>query len=100
MSYNIFYQPRALEEYEEAVKWYSKRSRMAAENFEAAVEERIEVLKTDPERFRKTYNEFREVTLKKYPYLLIYFVDNMKKQVIISSIFHNKRDSEAKFEEE
>lgn len=43
MSYSIAYQPRAIDDYEQAVKWYREKSKKASENFEAAVLDRIEV---------------------------------------------------------
>lgn len=96
MSYSISYQPRALREYEDAVTWYRKRSEKAAKNFIAAVEKRLAVLRTEPERYRKTYREFRAVSLLKYPYSVIYLVEEKKKMVVISSFFHNKRNPNRK----
>jgi plasmid stabilization system protein ParE len=67
MSYSVAYQQRAINEYEEAAAWYRERSVQAAENFEIAVKEKIDILRNDPTRYRKTYQEFREVKLDKYP---------------------------------
>jgi plasmid stabilization system protein ParE len=92
MSYEIAYQQRALTEFESAVNWYNKKSKLAAEKFAAAVEDRLTVLRTQPDRYRKGYKEFRETALKDYPYIIIYLVDEKKKQVVIASVFHQKRN--------
>lgn len=55
MNYSIAYQQRAIAEYEEAAKWYKERSTKTAENFEAAVNKKIDILRTNPTRYRKTY---------------------------------------------
>jgi plasmid stabilization system protein ParE len=97
MSYVILFQPKALAEYEEAVTWYRNNSIEAAENFKVAVEERLTALKSEPDRYRNTYKEFYEIALNKYPYILIYLIDETKKNVIISSVFHTKRNPDNKF---
>ncbi len=97
MSYAIGYHERALQEYESAMEWYRIRSEQAAVNFEIAVLERIDSLRTKPASFKRTYRYFREVSLKKYPFCVIYLVDEQNKRVIISSIFHHKRNPRTKY---
>ena len=53
MSYRIVYQPRAINEYEEATAWYKERSVQAAENFEAAVNSKIDFLRVHPLRYKR-----------------------------------------------
>jgi plasmid stabilization system protein ParE len=97
MSYAIGFQQKALTEYEQAVTWYVEKSRQAAGNFESALNERIDLLREDPGRYKQTYKQFREVSIKKYPYNIIYFIDDDHKQVIIFSIHHQKRNPRKKY---
>ena len=97
MSYSISYQEKAVQEYEAATEWYRERSERAVENFAIAVKEKVEVLKQAPTTFKRTYRHFHEVALKRYPYSLIYIIDEKNKQVIISSIYHHKRSPRKKF---
>jgi plasmid stabilization system protein ParE len=97
MSYLVAYQPRAIREYEAAALWYKEQSIQAAENFEIAVNKKINILRINPLRYRKTYKEFREIHLDKYPFNLIYLVDEIKITVVISSIYHHKRNPKKKF---
>ncbi len=48
MNYQIAYQQRAIAEYEAAALWYKERSIQAAENFETAVDKKINILRTYP----------------------------------------------------
>ncbi len=97
MSYLIVYQPRAVKEYEVAAAWYKERSIQAAENFEAAINKKISILRLNPSRYRKTYKEFRGIKLDKYPFNIIYLVDEINLKVIITSIYHNKRNPAKKY---
>ena len=92
MSYLIAYQPRAIAEYEASALWYKERSILAAENLESAVNKKISILRTHLTRYRKTYKEFREIRLDKYPFNIIYLVEEVKMKVIISSLYHHKRN--------
>lgn len=97
MSYTYIFEPRALTELIEAVSWYRERNKTVAENFIAATKNRIEAICTDPLRYRNTYKYFRETSLKKYPYCIVYFVDEQSAIVIITSIYHHKRNPKKKY---
>ena len=97
MSYVIAYQPGAIAEFEAAAFWYKERSIQAAENFETAVNKKISILRIQPTQYRKTYKEFREIRLDKYPFNIIYLVDEVKMKVIISSLYHHKRNPKKKY---
>ncbi len=53
MSYQIAYQQRAINEYEDAAAWYKERSVQSAENFETAVNEKINILRINPKQYRE-----------------------------------------------
>jgi plasmid stabilization system protein ParE len=97
MSYTYLFNPRAAEEYEKAFEWYQQRSEVAADNLVIEVEETIRVICQDPYRYRKIYKNLHEVSLKKYPYYLIYLVDVEQKAVSIISLFHHKRNPRKKY---
>lgn len=84
----------AAQEYENAFEWYQQRSEAAADNLIIEVEETIRAVCQDPHRYKKTYKKVYEISLKKYPYYLIYLIDDMKKVVTIISLFHHKRNPE------
>ena len=97
MSYRHIFSPAALAEYKEAVTWYQERSEMAAVNFVGAVSRKIKEICKDPERYRNTYKIFRETSLKKFPFSIIYFQDKEKKTVVLSSIFHHRKNPRRKY---
>ncbi len=97
MSYAYLFDPRAAKEYEDAFEWYQQRSEVAANNMILEVEETIRAVCEDPYRYRKTHKNLHEVSLKKYPFYLIYLIDDVKKVVTIISLFHHKRNPKKKY---
>lgn len=98
MSYRHNYQQVALDEYKETVAQYKKRNELAAENFVKEMDEAIKAICSDPTRYRNTYKNFRETSLKKFPYAVVYLVDEAKEMITISSVYHHRRNPETKYE--
>ena len=98
MSYKYIYDPIALTEYKDAVSWYNARSKKAAEIFVIEVTKKIGQICSNPFRNRNEYKSFKEISLKKYPYCIVYFVDENTKTVVITSVYHHKRNPTNKYE--
>lgn len=97
MSYAYLFVPGAAKEYENAFEWYQQRSEVAADNLIVEVEEMIRTVCENPYRYRKKHKNLYEVSLKKYPYYLIYLIDDIKKAVTIISLYHHKRNPKNKY---
>lgn len=98
MAYSFLISPAAAEEYEEAFIWYEERSSIAADSFIIAVGNAIHAACEAPHRYRNTYKKFRELTLKKYPFNLVYHIDDVRATIIIVSIYHHKRNPAGKYQ--
>lgn len=97
MAYKYSFDPVAADEYEDAFKWYEEKSEAAADNLILAVANAITAICENPYRFRNTNENLRELTIKKYPYNLIYLIDENKKIIVIISLFHHKRNPKNKY---
>jgi len=95
--YQYIFDPVAADEYEEAFKWYEQRSEIAADNLLLAVKEVLTAVCSNPHRYKNTYADLREIALKKYPYNIIYYTDDAKKTVVITSFYHHKRNPKDKY---
>ncbi len=95
--YQYVFDPLASKEYEDAFLWYEKQSTVAADNFIVAVHNSITLICSAPHRHRNLYRSFREVTLRRYPFNLIYYVDDVNQLVVIVSVYHHKRDPLRKY---
>jgi plasmid stabilization system protein ParE len=96
MSYHYKVLPAAQKEYEAALKWYRKKSLQAAENFVAAVEKTFERICQRPTWWRNAYKHYRELGVKKYPYTVIYVVEE-NELVLVTSLYHHKRNPGKKY---
>ena len=97
MAFPYIIDPIAAVEYEEAFMWYEERSPIAADGFIVAVQNAISTVCNTPERYRNSYKNLRELSLKKYPFNLIYYFDDKKQTIVIISIYHHKRSPKGKY---
>lgn len=79
----------AEEEYEAALGWYFDRSEKAATGFEAAVERAVAFLAAFPEGCPYCDDRHRYCPLKRYPYGLIYRVED--DQVRVVAVAHDRQ---------
>src|SRR4051812_38519412 len=97
MSYKYIYDPIALSEYHETITWYGERSLSAVDNFIAEVNEKIKKICAAPSLYKSVYKNSREVSLKKFPYSIVYYINAATKTIIIISIYHHKRNPKRKY---
>ncbi len=84
---------RAYLDFLEALRWYLDRSVSAALAFEAEYQKGLELIETHP-YLRPTFNGLhRRHGMKKFPYQIIYFVENNRATVV--AIVHGSRDPDA-----
>lgn len=95
--YKITLRKRAVKEYLEAIIWYKERSVQAAENFVKSVNKAFAYIEVSPQNYRIIFSHFHEIQLQKYPYTIVYFIDNDKNSIVITAIFHYKRNPKKKF---
>lgn len=97
MKYTITFRERASREYLDALLWYKARSVNTAERFVKAIDETLGNVIVNPARFRNTYKNFYEATVKKFPFSIVYFIDEIEKRIVIVSVFHFRRNPVKKF---
>ena len=97
MKYQITFRERASSEYLDSLLWYKVIITDAAERFVKAIDEALETVSVNPVRFRNTYKNFYEATVKKFPFSIVYFIDEAEKRIVVVSIFHFKRSPRKKF---
>ncbi len=97
MKYGYIYEPEAFIEYNDALMWYLERSVAAAENFANTIEEKLVDICIDPTVYRNPKKNYREISLKNYPYSIIYVIDEERNTVVITSVFHHRRAPKRKY---
>ena len=97
MGYNYVLLEEAQKEYETSLKWYMERSTSAAERFVNAIENVLSIISEHPKRWHNIYKNYYELRLKKFPFTIIYVIEENEQQVIITAIYHNKRNPKKKY---
>ena len=97
MSYQIKLNALADEELLNSFVWYEIRSEGLGEKFILSVKNKLLQISEHPFRYPVKQDEFRETGIKGFPFTIIYFVDDIKKVVLIFSIYHSKRNPNKKF---
>lgn len=97
MAYSYIFHEKAQNQYEEIVQWYLEQSPKAALGFVEAIDFALLQICKYPVRWRNTYRHFHEISLRKYPYTLIYAIDNANKTAIVYKVFHHKQHPGKKF---
>lgn len=73
MKSRCIYDPVAFKELRDAVHCYLTRNEHAAERFANEIEEKIGLISENPSRYKVTHKQFRESSLKNFPYSIVYF---------------------------
>jgi plasmid stabilization system protein ParE len=95
--FQIAYRPIAVEEYETAIAWYAERSKLAAERFVAAVNDKLDSVSRNPKQYKRIYKHYHEVSIRKYPYSIVYIIEESLQKVVIVAIYHQKRHPKKKY---
>ncbi|MEP6681662.1 MAG: type II toxin-antitoxin system RelE/ParE family toxin [Parafilimonas sp.] len=95
--YTITFRQRAIKEYAESTAWYKQHSVQACENFVTTIEAELNSIVKSPHSHRNNYKHFYEAKMKKFPFSIIYFIDQEKQVVVITTLFHHKRNPLKKY---
>jgi hypothetical protein len=95
MVFKILISKLAEIEINEAIEFYESRRKGLGKQFFTYLKGYFEIVKVDPELFAiKKQPCFRELTLKKFPFVIIYEVFN--DEIIMYSVFHTFRNPSEK----
>jgi len=97
MRYKYLLHEHAQQDYETSLEWYMERSEQAAKNFIIAVEDALQLICEHPMRWRSLYKNYHELGVKNYPFTIIYTIEKNKQLVVISSVYHHKRNPQKKY---
>ncbi len=93
MKYEIVFQPRAITEIQNSIDYYDEQQLELGEEFYNELFEYIDAIIVNP--FYKIHSgNIRILPLKKFPFIIFYWIDEIEKRVYIESVFHTSQDSE------
>ncbi|MBK8566027.1 MAG: type II toxin-antitoxin system RelE/ParE family toxin [Saprospiraceae bacterium] len=94
MAYNVVLLQTARQGLWEAIDWYNEQSVGLGNELMAEFFEHLKKLPENPHRFKYILKPFRRLRLKRFPYLIIFRIDEARQRVVVAVFWHEKRDPE------
>jgi hypothetical protein len=85
-------------DYNEAYLWYENQQAGLGEQFIIEVRSMLQKISTAPEAYgEKSKRNYREVSINKFPFQIVYIIYKKEKRVFISSLHHEKKHPHNKY---
>lgn len=93
MKYSIVFQPRAISEIQHSIDYYDEQQLGLGEEFYNELFEYVDAIILNP--FYKIYSEnIRILPLKKFPFVIFYWIDESEKRAYIEAVFHTSQNTD------
>jgi len=93
-TYKILIAPQALQEINDIKEWYNHRQRNLGARFQKQAIRHINSLYKDPHIFTIRYNEIRCIPIKKFPYMIHYYINEDIKSIEVLAVLNTSRNPE------
>ena len=87
---NFEFHPEALEDYQEASRYYAERNSQLARRFIQSIEDAISRVVDSPERWRIIDEDVRRCLTRVFPYGILYTIES--DYVLIVAVMHCSRE--------
>jgi len=95
MSYSLVVKEEALLDIVEITAWYEKKRKKLGAEFVAELDTVLKQLKKSPFQYQVQKKEIRQASLHKFPYLVIYEIE--EKIIVVYSVLHTSRNPKLKY---
>jgi len=93
--YQLIIRPYAIEMTENAYQWYEEQQNGLGDLFLLELESCYDKIEVWPISYNKIRKDFRQIILRKFPYVVIY--KTIKEKVVVYAVFHTSRNPNKKF---
>ena len=91
MSFQVILEPRAIADIQHAIDYYDEQLLGLGERFKATVDHYIQTIEKNP-FYQIRYKDYRALPTGKFPYLIVYHIDEYEKTVYIMAVFHSSQN--------
>lgn len=92
MHYKVKIEPEALANIQDIIIWYNQQKSGLGERFRKAIISKIDVLNKNPHIYRIRYKQIRCILVKKFPYMIHFYINEEMKKVEILAIISTDRN--------
>jgi len=97
MVYPFIFREEALKEFTEAFVWYEQQRDGLGQSFRINVFNKLEKICKEPFHYKRSQDPFHEALVDKFPFLIIYTIDEELPVIMVFAIFHTSRNPKKKF---
>jgi mRNA-degrading endonuclease RelE of RelBE toxin-antitoxin system len=97
MAYRIIFHPEADTEYIKSYREYEDKLEGLGSRFESEVDTLISKIVAHPQVYSYGHKPYREACVKDFPYVVVYKVNQRKKQVYVVAVFCTHRNPDQKY---
>ena len=88
MRYKIILHPLAKKDIKKSAIWYESKRTGLGKRFTTQIRIEVNYISKQPFSIVTKYNEIKTSTVKNFPFLIHFSIDNNKKEIIILGVFH------------
>lgn len=88
--YSLIINPFAEEDIKYSKSWYNLQKESLGEELQREIKETVLRIKENPLQFPKIRRQIRKAYVNKFPYTILYTINNQK--INVFAIFHTSRD--------
>ena len=79
---------------EEASGWYEEKRKGLGSAFMLDFRQATSLLKKHPRLKQQVYRHFRRALMRKFPYAIFYSIDDERRNVVVTAVFHAGSNTE------
>jgi hypothetical protein len=95
MAYSVHLRQQALESLWEAMSWYNDQSPGLGHELQREFFDHLKKLQNQPAQYPLVFDRFRRILLKRFPYKVVYAIDERRKIVFVAVLWHIKKSPES-----
>ena len=87
----------ARNELTEAYLWYEEQQEGLGNSFRAEFQNKLNLICNNPLHYKISRRKFHEALIDRFPFLIIYTIEEKSQKIIVFAVFHTSRDPKKKF---
>lgn len=94
--YKVTLLSKARKEFLTAFDWYEEQKEGLGDIFSLEIEQSLNLIQKNPNHYPSKSNLFKEFVVNRYPFIIVFKIRSSSNEIIITSIFHSKRNPKLK----
>ena len=93
MPFSVVIEKRALKDAQKAIDYYDEQRIGLGEKFNTTLDKHISAIANNP-FYQLRYKDYRALPIKKFPYLILFYIQEDSNTVYITTVFHTKQNTD------